>query len=70
MAKKNSRKKEKNKIEIKRKKIEQIPNDKADGMMALMSAVLVILISILNTKVSSITAVILMILFAAYKLLK
>jgi len=43
---------------------------KADGIMALMAAVLVILTSILDAKVSAILAIILLIIFAGYKLLR
>lgn len=57
-----------NKIE--RSRVAGLSGGKGDGIMALMAAVLVILTSILDPKVSAILAVILMILFAGYKLLK
>ena len=57
------------KIEMSRD-IPRISKNKADGIMAIMAAVLVILISILNKEVALIIAAVLMVLFAAYKLLK
>jgi hypothetical protein len=44
--------------------------DKSEGLMALMAAVLVVLTYILDAKVSAILAVVLMVVFAGYKLLK
>ena len=43
--------------------------DKSDGIIAIMAAVLVTLIAILNPSYSVITAVLMMIVFAAYKLI-
>ena len=44
--------------------------DKSDGIMAIMAGVLVLLTAILDTKISAILAVVLMVLFAGYKLIK
>lgn len=44
--------------------------DKSDGIMAIMAAILVILTAILDPKVSAILAIVLMILFGGWKLLK
>jgi len=48
----------------------RLPRDKAEGIMAVMSAVLVILSAMLNPMISVIISIVLMVLFAAYKLLK
>ena len=47
-----------------------LSRNKSDGIMAIMAAVLVILTAILDTKISAILAVILMVLFGIYKLFK
>ena len=44
--------------------------NKSDGIMAIMAAVLVVLIGILNFEVSAIVATVLMVLFGIYKLFK
>lgn len=44
--------------------------DKAEGIMAIMSAVLVLLSAMLNPMVSVIISLILLVLFASYKLFK
>ncbi len=56
------------KIEMNRD-IPGLSRNKGDGIMAIMAAVLVILTSILNKEIAVILAVILMVLFAAYKLI-
>jgi hypothetical protein len=44
--------------------------DKSDGIIAIMAAILVTLIAVLNFKYSVIAAVFMMIIYAAYKLFK
>jgi len=48
----------------------RLNKDKSDGIMAIMAAVLVILTAILDPQISATLAIILMILFGGYKLLK
>ncbi len=50
--------------------IRGLSKNKADGIMAIMAAVLVILTSMLDYKSAVIIAAILMILYAAYKLIR
>ncbi len=55
---------------IGKSEIKGLSKNKADGIMAIMAAVLVILTSMLDYKTAVIIAAIMMILYAAYKLIR
>lgn len=56
------------KVEMKRD-MPKLSKDKAEGIMAIMAVVLIVLSAILDQKVSLTIAVVLMIMYAAYKLI-